>query len=173
MELRRWAGGRPTGTRGLSVPFWSQTSSTAAEATATANTSSQHNPTLWPTARQKWLCEKGRNGERGKRMHMEWWHSVIMSWDTNSWGAALCVQIYVCVCVACWYTGQYSGTVTQSDWSSFHKQRAFPIKSRNRWLASNLVASVTIKQTAYRAGMSVHMRWYSTAVSQPISTLSW
>lgn len=60
---------------------------------------------------------------------MEWWHKYchelrhqLLGWSD--------VQIYVCVCVAHWYTGQYSGTVTLYEWSSFHKQRVYQSNHR-------------------------------------------
>lgn len=100
--LRRWAEGRPTGTRGLSVPSWNRTSSTALEATATANTSSPHSPTLWPTARQRWQCERERQEEikREEQDACGVVTRVISEWrySTSSWDVQTCRSSRVFVC---------------------------------------------------------------------------
>lgn len=74
--------------------------------------------------------------------------SQVMSYNTDSFGGH--VQIYVCVCVT--QSRQNSGTDSLSLTSPITGQTFAVMR-----LSSDSVASKIINQTAYRAGMSVHM----------------
>lgn len=76
--------------------------------------------------------------------------SQVMSYDTNSLVGH--VRLCVCICVTRWYTSQYSGTIGLSPTNQITGQMFAVMR-----LASDLVASKIINQTAYRAEISVHM----------------